>query len=178
MTIRRLYFIWDFEKQVQWLNQMAKKGLNLSGVGFARFDFKEGTPGEYVYRMEWLKRWPGEPESAAYIQFLKETGVEYVGSFKKWAYFRKKASEGAFDLFSDLDSRIGHHKRLMTMVLLLMPLLLAALALNAYEWLSYKQLPSIITSGLLTAMFVVLLAGLMKLTGSYNRLKKERILRE
>jgi hypothetical protein len=72
-TIRRMFFIWDFDKQTAWLNDMAKKGLNLHSVGFNRFDFAEGSPGEYCYRMEWLKQWPTRPESVSYIRFM-ETG--------------------------------------------------------------------------------------------------------
>ena len=125
-TVRRLFFVWNFEKQINWLNEMSKKGLHLTDVDFGKFVFEDGAPGEYAYRMEWLKEWPGHPRSVAYIHFLEEAGVEYVGSFKKWAYFRKKASEGAFDLFSDLDSRISHIKRLMTLVLCLLPFLLSA----------------------------------------------------
>jgi len=177
-TVRKLYFVWDFEKQVEWLNEMAKKGLCLKSVGFGRFDFEEGTPGEYSYRMEWLAQRPGRGESVAYIRFLEEAGVEYVASFKHWVYFRKKASDGAFDLFSDLDSRLSHLKRLMTLMLCLIPLLLPAIALNVWIWIRLWETPNAIMAGVLVIFLCFLAAGLYKIVKKYRLLKNERIIRE
>ena len=60
--------------------------------------------------MEWH---PNTDEGQDYIQFVEDTGAEYVGSYMRWAYFRKKTADGGFDLFSDIDSRIGHLDRIM-----------------------------------------------------------------
>ncbi len=177
-TVRRLFFVWDFEKQAEWLNEMADKGLHLTNVGFGRFDFEEGEPGAYVYRMEWLARRPGWGESVDYIHFLEETGAEYVASFKHWVYFRKQTSEGTFDLFSDLDSRLSHLKRLMTLVLCLIPLLLPAIALNLWVWLRLWQTPNAIMAGALAVFLLFMTSGLYKIVKRYRQLKNERILRE
>ncbi len=109
-TVHKVFFAWDFEKEEKWLNEMAAKGMHLTDVGFCRYVFEEGTPGEYQYHLEWLPQLPTHPESLAYIRFIEETGAEHVGSLKKWVYFRKRVTEGAFDLFSDLDSRISHFR--------------------------------------------------------------------
>ena len=177
-TVRRLYFVWDFEKQMQWLNEMAEKGLHLKNVGFGRFDFEEGEPGGYVYRMEWLRYRPGSGESVSYIRFLEETGAEYVASFKHWVYFRKQTTEGAFDLFSDLDSRINHLKRLITLMLCLILLLLPAIAFNAWVWLRLRETPSAVMAGALTVFLLPMTSGLYKIARQYRQLKNERILRE
>lgn len=177
-TIRRLFFVWDFEKQVSWLNEMAEKGLNLVEVGFGRYTFKEGTPGEYCYRMEWLKKMPSHPESIAYIRFMEETGAEYVSSFKKWVYLRKKTSEGAFDIFSDLDSHMDHLKRLIVLILCLFPFLLVSLAFNVWEFIRMNQTASAVMSGMLAIFFLTMLNGLFKMAKKYRQLKNERILRE
>jgi hypothetical protein len=41
---------------------------------------------------------------------VESTGAEYVGRMAKWIYFRRKTELGDFQLFSDLESRIGHLK--------------------------------------------------------------------
>ena len=51
-------------------------------------------------------------ERVAYIKFLEENGVEYVASYMWWVFFRKKSSEGPFDIYSDIESRIKHYKRI------------------------------------------------------------------
>ncbi len=110
--VRKFFSIGAFEEEEQWLNQMAAKGMILTGVGFCKYFFEEGTPGEYVYRLELLKNWPSHTESIAYISFLEDMGIEQVGSHLRWVYFRRKSTEGAFDIFSDIDSRISHYQRI------------------------------------------------------------------
>ena len=177
-TVRRLYFVWDFEKQVKWLNEMAEKGLHLKSVGLGRFDFEEGEPGGYSYRMEWLRRRPGSGESESYIRFLEETGAEYVASFKHWAYFRKQTADGAFDLYSDLDSRLGHLKRLMTLMLCLIPLLLPAIVLNVWVWVRFWETAIAVMAGALAVFLLFMANGLYKLARQYRRLKNERMVHE
>lgn len=101
----------NFEKEEKWLNEMASKGLNLLYYTFPNYIFEDGNPGEYIYRLELLEHSANHPESRAYIKFMEETGVEFVASHLSWVYFRKKASEGSFDLYSDRDSKIRHYKR-------------------------------------------------------------------
>lgn len=105
--IRKLFV--DFEKEEKWLNEMADKGLILTDYNFLKYSFEEGTPGEYIYRIELLNNLPAHPESRKYIRFMEETGVECVATYIRWVYFRKKKSEGEFDLYSDYDSRIKHY---------------------------------------------------------------------
>lgn len=83
---------------------MAQKGLALVSVGFCTYTFEECVPSEYSVRLELLENPPVHPKSRHYIEFLEETGAEYLGSTARWAYFRKKTGE--FKLFSDNVSRM------------------------------------------------------------------------
>ena len=67
---------------------------------------------QYLYRIELLENMPSHPESQAYLRFLEENGVEFVSSYLRWVYLRKPASEGAFDLYTDMDSKIKHYRRI------------------------------------------------------------------
>lgn len=113
-AVRKLFV--NFEKEEKWLNEMASKGLNFIDYSFSRYLFEEGRPGEYIYRLELLNQLPSHPESKAYIKFMEEAGVEYVGSYMRWVYFRKKADDGPFDLYTDYDSRIKHYKKVATLI--------------------------------------------------------------
>ena len=112
-TIRKWFWVWDFEKEEQWLNTMAQSGWVLDGVGFCTYHFIACEPGEYTVRLEMHDH---DPE---YLGFMEETGAEYVGRMVQWIYFRKKAVHGAFDIFSDLDSRIAHLQKIGNMLLLI-----------------------------------------------------------
>ena len=109
-TVKKWYWVWDFEKEERWLNQMAESGWVLDGVGFATYHFVKCEPGEYTVRLEM------RDHDEAYLQLMAESGAEYVGRIMKWIFFRKKAEHGSFNIFSDLDSRIAHLKKITTML--------------------------------------------------------------
>jgi len=110
-TIRKWVWVWDFDKEEDWLNTMAQSGWVLDGVGFAKYHFVRCEPGEYTVRLEM------RDHDEEYLHFMQETGAEYVGRMMKWIYFRKKTTDGVFDIFSDIDSRIGHLDKICKMLL-------------------------------------------------------------
>lgn len=116
-TVRKWFWVWEFDKEERWLNEMAAQGLALVSVGFCRYDFEECAPGAYQVRLELLENQPSHAESQKYIGFIEETGAEQVGRFMRWVYFRKKTADGPFDLYSDLESRIKHLKRIIALIL-------------------------------------------------------------
>ena len=115
-TIHKVIFVWDFDKEEKWLNEMAAKGLCLVSVGFCRYEFEDCEPGEYHICMQLLDHAPGHPESQKYMEFLESTGVEQVGAWLRWVYLRKSAAEGPFTLFSDHASRIKHLTQIINLI--------------------------------------------------------------
>ena len=108
--VRKPY--WDFEKEERWLNEMSAKGLALSDYSWCRYVFSDAPKGQYLYRIELLENTPTHPESQAYLRFLEESGVEFVASYMRWVYLRRTTSDGPFDLYTDLDSKIRHYRRI------------------------------------------------------------------
>ncbi|HOX65043.1 MAG TPA: DUF2812 domain-containing protein [Thermotogota bacterium] len=110
-AIWRLYL--NFEKEEKWLNEMATAGWMLTDYSWCRYVFEEGREGEYVYRIELLKNLPTYPLSQKYLRFLEEAGIEYVAYYARWVYLRKKTADGPFDLYTDLESKIAHYRRVL-----------------------------------------------------------------
>ena len=108
-VIRKAY--WNYEKEEKWLNEMSANGLALTDYSWCRYVFADCRPGEYIYRIDLLKNAPAHPESRKYLSFMEENHIEHVASYMRWVYFRKKASDGAFDIYSDIDSKISHYQR-------------------------------------------------------------------
>lgn len=115
-VVRKLFWVWNYDKEEKWLNEMAAKGLCLISVGFGKFEFEDCDPGEYRICLQMLEKRPRHIESRRYIEFVESTGAEHVGTFARWIYFRKKATDGDFAMFSDYDSRIKHLNRIITFV--------------------------------------------------------------
>jgi len=102
----------DYQKEEKWLNEQSDKGFQLTKVQFSRYTFVEGTPGEYIYRNELLSGLKSK-ENKEYLEFLQEGGIEVVDQFVGWVYFRKKAAEGPFELYTDANSKISYLNRLL-----------------------------------------------------------------
>ncbi len=163
-TVRKWFWVWDFEKEERWLNEMALEGWVLDGVGYATYHFVRCEPGEYTVRTEMRKY------DEAYVSFMQETGAEYVGRMMMWIYFRRKTSEGPFDLFSDIDSRISHLDRICKMLAAIGGANLAIGFMNSFA-------PS--HTGWINLLCATLLMyALGRIQGKKEALKDERELRE
>jgi hypothetical protein len=177
-TVRKVFFIWEFEKEEKWLNEMSAIGLQLCAVGFCTYHFEEGTPGEYVYRLEMLENWPTHAKSMQYIRFLEDTGIEHVGSLLRWVYFRKKTGGDTFDLFSDISSRITHFNRMLLLVGVLSAVNLIN-ALNIINMWTRSRISIALTTAILCfAIFMLLGYGFIRIYLMRRKLNKEKALRE
>lgn len=177
VKMHRLFFAWQHEKEEAWLNEMAARGLIMTDVAGLRYTFEEGTPGAYIYRLELLENWPTHPESVAYIHFLEGTGVEHIGSTMRWVYFRKKAADGPFDLYSDIDSKIRHFGRIRT---LLAVVGCASIPLVINNFCAAMRGVDLMWGAFAAQLLLVgvLFWGVFSISRKVRRLKKDRQLRE
>ena len=126
--VRKAY--WDFEKEEKWLNDMSAKGMAFTDYSWCRYVFSEAPNNAYTYRIELLENVPTHPESMAYLRILEENGVEFVSSYMRWVYLRKKAADGPFDIYTDIDSKIKHYQRVNRFLSSMMFLEFGAAAAN------------------------------------------------
>lgn len=177
-VIHKLFWIWDFDKEEKWLNEMAAKGLALVGVGFCKYEFEECTPGEYEVRLQLLEKHLCHPESEKYISFVEETGAEPVGSHFRWIYFRKKRAEGSFELFSDIDSRIKHLNLIISFILLLSIVNLLLGAENIYFLIRHFCGEHGGGSGINIVGLLNLAVGMIGTLGSVRLIRKRNMLKK
>jgi hypothetical protein len=116
----------DYEKEEAWLNSMAAEGWELRHYTWMRYAFDQGVPGRYTYRIQLLADSWASQKSRDYLAFMRDAGIEVVSTYANWVYFRKKTADGPFEVFSDLDSRIAHHRRVGTMFSAVLAALLPA----------------------------------------------------
>lgn len=171
-TIHKWFWPWNFEKEEKWLNEMSSKGHQLVAVEFCKYIFEASIKDKYAYRLELLENMPSSRESISYIGFLEETGVEYIGSVARWAYFRKEVTNTPFEIYSDIDSKIKHYKRIMILFFAVS----FFFSLNAYTQYKHSiNLVYIIVSFLFTLLLGL---GIVKVSKQISKLKKEKTIRE
>lgn len=172
-VIYKLFWIWDFDKEETWLNEMATKGLVLTSVGFCRYEFEDCVPGEYKICLDFLENHFSRVENEKYIEFLEETGAEHVGTFLRSAYFRKRATAENFKLFSDNTSRIKHLTRITSFIALILGSNLYIGCYNLFLYLNWHNPINIlgIVNLLITAFGMI---GLIRLFLKRKKLKSEQ----
>ena len=176
-VIKKVFMAWEFEKEEKWLNEMAAKGLALVDYSLFRYSFEECEPGEYTFKIQLLEHRPSHPESEQYIRFMEETGAEQVASYLNWVYFRKKTSEGAFEIFSDIESQLKHY---ILIKKLLVPLGILNLCVGISNvincWFNIREMFWVPFINI--ALAVLIFAGLSGINKKIKELKKEHSIRE
>ena len=137
MTKFRWYY--DTDKETKWLNEMAEKGYAMEGFFLGFYFFEECMPGKYLYQIDFSEEF-GRVHSA-YREFLAETGVEIIKIYGFWVYLRKKAEEGPFELYSDVESRVEHYGKIRKMfrIAVCIELICALVELFCGLWMIYRQ---------------------------------------
>ncbi|WP_304943947.1 DUF2812 domain-containing protein [Vallitalea guaymasensis] len=123
MTKLAFRYFMDYEKEEKWLNEMESRGYHFLRYCFLFYIFTIGEPNTYTYRIELLENMTTNNESRSYLDFLADTDIEHVASWARWVYLRKEKEKGSFDLFTDLDSKLKHFRRIFFLQLGLAPLL-------------------------------------------------------
>lgn len=170
---------WNWEKEEKWLNKLSAKGLALVDYSWCRYVFEETPPGEYIYRIELLDYAPHNPAGINYIRFVEETGAEFVSSYMRWVYFRKKAADGPFTLHSDIPSQIAHNKRVRGWWLGFAILETSIGIMNILVGtIPSFHLGNVILGGLLIVLGGAFASWVIQITRKIRRLKRELLIRE
>lgn len=167
-TIRKWFWAWDFDKEEEWLENMARNGWVLDGVGFCTYHFIKTEPGEYSVRLQYL---PIAEENTDYTNLLEESGAERVGRMVQWVYYRKKTADGPFQLFSDLDSRITHLEKIAKLMLIIAIMNLVIGIVNCFNPVMRIGWINLLVASLVTY-------GIGRIHGKKETLEKERLFRE
>ncbi|WP_373212173.1 DUF2812 domain-containing protein [Ruminococcus sp. 5_1_39BFAA] len=107
----RLYL--DKDEETVWLNEMAARGYAMKRFFAGFYWFEECEPGEYTYQVDFGNKLFSVSDD--YREFMEDTGVEIVQTWGFWVILRKPASEGGFQLYTDVDSSIEHYSKIRRM---------------------------------------------------------------
>lgn len=178
-TVNKQFFIWNWDAEEQWLNDMAAQGWHFVKFSFpCRYTFEQGEPGAYQYQLQALQDRIGSKESQDYLAFLRDMDIELVDSYLIWVYLRKPADGQPFELFSDVESRLKHMRRFATIPLLCLILLCINLMWGAPTLITYGGFFGGALVLLECFLAVMLIYGMTRMTVKYLELSKKRQLQE
>lgn len=135
----RLYF--DKDEEQNWLQKMSSEGWGLKNFFLGVYTFLPCKPGEYIYQIDLLDNWSGDKKDFA--QFMEDSGVEVVSQWYRWVYLRKKAEDGPFEMYTDLESKINQYTRIRTffkvgliveIICFLIQIIPALITKNPFSW--------------------------------------------
>lgn len=179
----KLFFVWEHEKEEEWLTYMSSRGYRLlkASVGFYTFEICDSE--DFVYKLDY-KRIRGR-KLHDYISFFEDFGWEYVDSLLFWHYFRKRGSTYDLpELYSDSESKGQIFKQLIAMISVLAIIFIPVLAFFVYMLASGKISPGPNNENL--GMFIfdlliysfdtfVIFYALRKLIKKYRELKNRNL---
>lgn len=94
------------EEMERYLNKMSHEGWQCCEIVRDELRFVRGEQDEYIYRVQYFYE-SRDGEKDDYLRTLGETGAALVGEYGEVLILRKKTADGAFELYSDLDSKIA-----------------------------------------------------------------------
>lgn len=92
---------------------MTAKGQAMTGFFAGFYKFEPCEPGKYVYEID-LNAGFGKI-SKEYREFMEEMGIEIVALWGFWVVLRKKAAEGEFQLYTDVESKVESYTKIRNM---------------------------------------------------------------
>ena len=134
-VVYRIATIADYDREALYLRKMHAKGWKLKEVSYSnlvvavKYTFEKCQPEQVSYQLDFYPM--KKSERASYLQLFKDCGWEHITNFNGFSYFRKAHSEiesdAEFEIYNDAAGRLAMVKRILTMRILPILLLFAAL---------------------------------------------------
>ena len=134
-VVYRIATIADYDREALYLREMHAQGWKLRKVSYSillfavKYTFEKCQPEQVSYQLDFYPM--KKSERASYLQLFKDCGWEHITNFNGFSYFRKAHSEiesdAEFEIYNDAAGRLAMVKRILTMRILPILLLFAAL---------------------------------------------------
>lgn len=134
-VVYRICTIADYDREAFYLREMHAQGWKLRKVSYSillfavKYTFEKCQPEQVSYQLDFYPM--KKSERASYLQLFKDCGWEHITDFNGFSYFRKAHSEiesdAEFEIYNDAAGKLAMVKRILTMRILPILLLFAAL---------------------------------------------------
>ena len=134
-NVYRIFTIADYEREALYFREMHAKGWKLRKVSYSillfvvKYTFEKCQPEQVSYQLDFYPM--KKSERASYLQLFKDCGWEHITDFNGFSYFRKLysgvESDAEFEIYNDATGKLAMVKKILTMRMLPVLLLVSAL---------------------------------------------------
>jgi len=149
----RLFWLWQEDKEMEWLRQMSLKGWHLISACIFVYTFEKGEPKDIVYYGDFKSIKKRDVDE--YLDIFKEAGWKYICRQGNWFYFSSPADNKYKEVYSDNQSRLGKYRMLLLTHIIIMPILFNSLRIVSNRMANNE---TILMGILMFITFVVFLA--------------------
>ncbi|WP_028551216.1 DUF2812 domain-containing protein [Paenibacillus sp. UNC451MF] len=113
--MRKYKFFIDFDKEEQWLNEMARQGYTLTKKSIG-YEFQQVPPTNTVIKMDY-RTFKKQDDFEDYRALFEDFGWKHIAGTKSSGaqYFKSIDENENQDIFSDADSKASRYKRISQM---------------------------------------------------------------
>ena len=108
-----------FKEEEKWLNDKASQGQALVYASGIKYVFEDCEKDEYQYKIMFTDNLKNEQPRQDFETFLHESGIETVGSYWRWGYYRKKNDGTPFEMFNSKSEELAHINKIKNLALVL-----------------------------------------------------------
>ena len=151
----------QYNEEEQWLNKKAEEGWALVDAFAVRYVFESCEPGEYVYKILFTDGIRGTEERDNFISFMNENGIEEVGRYHRWGYYRKKNDGTPFEMFNTKSEELAHVNKIKNLASALVAVMAMCLFIEIMAVLHNRfMLPALIMVAAVSIMIFKVYKGL------------------
>ena len=157
------YAAWNYELELEELNEMSAKGWQLVKGGVFSNKFKKNTEMEYRYQLDFQ---PGIEDKGRYIETFREQGWEYISStFNGWHYFRKlydaDTPKEEYEIFTDTASMKEMNNRWVIVGMVCCAIWLVYMVFQVFMMVVQPKLPTLFQTIFIGVVFAFFFRGIL-----------------
>ena len=104
-----------YKEEEKWLNEKAAEGWGLVYASGIKYVFEECEKGEYQYKIMFTDNLKMEQPRKDFESFLEESGIDAVGNYLRWGYYRKKNDGTPFEMFNSKSEELVHLNKIRSL---------------------------------------------------------------
>jgi hypothetical protein len=108
-----------------------------------------------------------------FSEFMEDSGVEVVAQWYRWVFLRKRAEEGPFEMYTDIESKIVQYKRMEKFFLVILILESIIFLVEFLAAIRTRSMALIIATMLIGLIVMILFHNVLKCKEKIKALQKE-----